>query len=175
MQNRAKFTCKAARDSKTKSEIQKKQKIRCFVNGEGLIGWHRRTGSEGGPWNGSLQKNTNPRREFGFRAQGLRAKIKWPEDSWGHPAEGRGPMRTLKHARPGRPVQQLWASRGEDARSAPGTSGPCAGPQAAGKMGRQKGDSGCWHRGARSGRAAHAAPGLGLRYSPLRTGKPRRW
>ena len=65
MQNGAKFTCKAAHASKTKSAIQKKQKIRCFVNGEGLVGWHRRTGSYGEPGNeGSLQKNTNPRREF---------------------------------------------------------------------------------------------------------------
>lgn len=64
-QNRAKFTCKAAHASKTKSEIQKKQKIRCLVNGERLIGWHAGLDpKEGHGMKDSLQKDTNPGREF---------------------------------------------------------------------------------------------------------------
>lgn len=49
----------------------RRNKIRCLVNGERLIGWHRGTGSEGGldPKEGhgmkdSLQKDTNPGRDF---------------------------------------------------------------------------------------------------------------
>lgn len=133
--------CTCLLDKSLKSRRNRIKKIRCFVRGERLGGWHRRIGSEGGPRNGgSLQKKIPtacPRREFHRRKAREQKSNDWRAlgDSPGKEGDPRTGVREARTSSAAAAAEPSEAEPGRGcALRAPGTGGLRTGPRAAGRM-----------------------------------------